>query len=81
MKNLVRRYVTAEQRNADETLITEDDVNEVKQDINSFKYELLNILRINGMMTGNAHHKEDSKCRRGALPKGKGRACERPLND
>ncbi|XP_069973432.1 transient receptor potential protein isoform X1 [Penaeus vannamei] len=59
MKNLVRRYVTAEQRNADETLITEDDVNEVKQDINSFKYELLNILRINGMMTGNAHHKED----------------------
>ncbi|XP_037772734.1 LOW QUALITY PROTEIN: transient-receptor-potential-like protein [Penaeus monodon] len=59
MKNLVRRYVTAEQRNMDEELITEDDVNEVKQDINSFKYELLNILRINGMMTGNAHHRED----------------------
>lgn len=69
MKNLVRRYVTAEQRNMDEELITEDDVNEVKQDINSFKYELLNILRINGMMTGNAHHREDSKCRIGTCAK------------
>ncbi|KAF2354684.1 Ion transport domain [Trinorchestia longiramus] len=60
MRNLVRRYVTAEQRKVEESEITEDDVNEIKQDINSFKYELLNILKINGMQTGTAHHKDDS---------------------
>ncbi|XP_018009599.1 transient receptor potential protein [Hyalella azteca] len=60
MRNLVRRYVTTEQRKVEESEITEDDVNEIKQDINSFKYELLNILKINGMQTGTAHHKDDT---------------------
>ena len=61
MRNLVRRYVTTVQRMIEESEITEDDVNEIKQDINSFKYEILNILKINGMQTGTAHHKDDSK--------------------
>ncbi|XP_068231132.1 transient receptor potential protein-like [Palaemon carinicauda] len=59
-RNLVRRYVTCEQRKNDESEITEDDVNEVKQDISSFKYELLNILKINGWTTGNKHLQENS---------------------
>lgn len=33
--------------------VTEDDVQEIKQDISSFRYELLEILRNNGMKTPN----------------------------
>lgn len=34
--------------------VTEDDVNEIKQDISSFRFELLDILRNNGMKCGDA---------------------------
>jgi len=59
MRNLVRRFVTKQQQEVEEQEINEDDVNEIKQDINSFKFEILNILKINGMKTGTAHQKED----------------------
>lgn len=49
MKLLVRRYVTAEQRKRDDFGITEDDVMEIRQDISSLRYELIDILRKNGM--------------------------------
>jgi transient receptor potential cation channel subfamily C len=49
MKSLVRRYITREQRIAEETgPVTEDDVKEIKQDIASFRFELLDLLRSNG---------------------------------
>ncbi|XP_060530179.1 transient receptor potential protein [Cylas formicarius] len=51
MRLLVRRYVTAEQRKRDDFRITEDDVMEIRQDISSLRYELINILRNNGMKT------------------------------
>ncbi|CAG9859793.1 unnamed protein product [Phyllotreta striolata] len=51
MKLLVRRYVTAEQRKRDDYGITEDDVMEIRQDISSLRYELIDILRKNGMKT------------------------------
>ncbi|KAG8179354.1 hypothetical protein JTE90_010251, partial [Oedothorax gibbosus] len=51
MRNLVRRYVTEEQRKADNQGVTEDDVNEIKQDISSFRYELTEILRTSGFNT------------------------------
>ncbi|KAL1509540.1 hypothetical protein ABEB36_004255 [Hypothenemus hampei] len=51
MKLLVRRYVTAEQRKRDDFGITEDDVMEIRQDISSLRYELIDILRKNGMNT------------------------------
>ncbi|VEN64479.1 unnamed protein product, partial [Callosobruchus maculatus] len=51
MKLLVRRYVTAEQRKRDEFGITEDDVMEIRQDISSLRFELIDILRKNGMQT------------------------------
>ncbi|CAG0922613.1 unnamed protein product [Notodromas monacha] len=54
MKNLVRRYVTQQQCKADKQGVTEDDVNEIKQDISSFRFELIEILRNSGMKTGNA---------------------------
>nr|XP_042899928.1 transient receptor potential protein-like [Parasteatoda tepidariorum] len=49
MKCLIRRYVTTQQRKAEETGVTEDDVNEVKQAVTSFRSELFSILKTNGM--------------------------------
>ncbi|GBP06445.1 Transient receptor potential-gamma protein [Eumeta japonica] len=46
MRNLVRRYVTVEQRKAESQGVTEDDVNEIKQDISAFRCELVEILKI-----------------------------------
>lgn len=52
MQLLVKRYVTIEtQRREDEYGITEDDVMEIRQDISSLRYELVDILRNNGMKT------------------------------
>ncbi|CAG9767035.1 unnamed protein product [Ceutorhynchus assimilis] len=51
MKLLVRRYVTSEQRKRDDFGITEDDVMEIRQDISTLRYELIDILRKNGMQT------------------------------
>ncbi len=38
MRNLVRRYVTQEQRKAENEGVTEDDVNEIKNDISAFRF-------------------------------------------
>lgn len=51
MHILVRRYVTGETRKRDESGITEDDVMEIRQDISTLRYELIDILRNNGMNT------------------------------
>lgn len=61
MKLLVKRFVTAEQRKRDDYGITEDDVMEIRQDISSMRYELIDILQQNGMKTPNLK-KADSKC-------------------
>lgn len=53
MRNLVRRYVTVEQRKAESQGVTEDDVNEIKQDISAFRCELVEILKGSGMNTSN----------------------------
>ncbi|XP_034662417.1 transient receptor potential protein [Drosophila subobscura] len=47
MKLLVRRFVTAEQRKRDDYGITEDDIIEVRQDISSLRFELLEIFTNN----------------------------------
>ncbi|XP_044748362.1 transient receptor potential-gamma protein isoform X2 [Coccinella septempunctata] len=54
MRNLVRRYVTVEQRKAENQGVTEDDVNEIKQDISAFRFELIEILKNSGMNTSTA---------------------------
>ncbi|XP_076044105.1 transient receptor potential-gamma protein-like isoform X10 [Oratosquilla oratoria] len=54
MRNLVRRYVTVEQRKAENQGVTEDDVNEIKQDISAFRCELVEILKNSGMNTSAA---------------------------
>lgn len=51
MRLLVRRYVTAEQRKTEEFGITEDDVMEIRQDISSMKFEMIDIFKRNGYKT------------------------------
>ncbi|XP_064637834.1 transient receptor potential-gamma protein-like isoform X2 [Lineus longissimus] len=51
MKDLIKRYIMAKQRRSEDQGVTEDDLNEIKQDISAFRYELLEILRNNGMKT------------------------------
>ena len=55
MKLLIRRYITAEQTKRDQYGITEDDVMEIRQDISTLRYELIDILHQNGMKTPNVN--------------------------
>ncbi|XP_076044385.1 transient receptor potential isoform X2 [Oratosquilla oratoria] len=73
MRLLVRRYITEQQRKADEKGVTEDDVNEVKQDISTFRYELIDILKNNGMNTSMVNTEDPTVVGK------KGRALERRL--
>lgn len=66
MKLLVRRYVCDEQRKRDDFGVTEDDVMEIRQDISSLKYELIDIFKTNGMKTPNVN-KDDSSGGRGEI--------------
>lgn len=61
MRLLVRRYITEMQRKADEKGVTEDDINEVKQDISTFRYELIDILKNNGMNTSMVNAEDSCK--------------------
>lgn len=61
MRLLVRRYVTAEQRKRDDFGITEDDVMEIRQDISTLRYELIDILRQNGMRTPNVDKQDAAR--------------------
>ncbi|RZF43157.1 hypothetical protein LSTR_LSTR013775, partial [Laodelphax striatellus] len=49
MRMLIKRYVVSEQRKRFNFGITEDDVMEVRQDISTLRYELIDIFRTNGM--------------------------------
>jgi len=60
MRLLVRRYITAEQRKRDDFGITEDDVMEIRQDISTLRFELIDILRQNGMRTPQIDPQETS---------------------
>lgn len=51
MKLLVRRFVCEEQRKRDDFGITEDDVMEIRQDISTLRYDLIDIFKQNGMKT------------------------------
>nr|QDR51031.1 Transient receptor potential-gamma protein [Manduca sexta] len=64
MRNLVRRYVTVQQRRAECGGVTEDDVNEIKQDVSAFRCELVEILRNSGMNTSTANAGAPGRARR-----------------
>lgn len=58
----MRRYITAEQRKRDDFGITEDDVMEIRQDISTLRFELIDILSLNGMKTPSVNQK-DVQCK------------------
>lgn len=67
MRSLVRRYITNEQRTAERQRgVTEDDCNEIKQDISALRYELIELLggRKNDGVTANIGRRGRQKERR-----------------
>ncbi|XP_050434366.1 transient-receptor-potential-like protein [Adelges cooleyi] len=53
MRALIWRYVSMKHRQSENEGVTEDDVNEIKTDINSMKYDFLELFRKNGMEVSN----------------------------
>ena len=49
IRDLIKRYIMARQRSQHTDGVTEDDLNEIKQDISTFRYELFETLRESGM--------------------------------
>lgn len=58
MRALVWRYVAAMHRRLDDSEVTEDDINEVKNDISTMRYEMLEIFEKSGMDVSSADRKE-----------------------
>ncbi|XP_026472025.1 transient-receptor-potential-like protein [Ctenocephalides felis] len=58
MRSLVWRYVSAMHRKCEECPVTEDDVNEIKSDISTMRYEILEVFERNGMDVSSAEKKE-----------------------
>jgi transient-receptor-potential-like protein len=61
MRSLVWRYVSAMHRKIEENPVTEDDINEVKGEITTMRYELLEVFEKNGMDVSSADRKEKSE--------------------
>jgi len=57
MRALIWRYMCTMQKNSIERAVTEDDVNEVKGDISSLRFELIDLFRDNGYDTSNCENK------------------------
>lgn len=47
IKEIVKRYIMRKQQRDMNAGVTEDDLNEIKQDISSFRFELLEIFKNN----------------------------------
>jgi transient-receptor-potential-like protein len=61
MRSLVWRYVSTMHRKMEESAVTEDDINEVKGEISSMRYEMLEVFERNGMDVSSADRKEKGK--------------------
>ncbi|KRJ98521.1 transient-receptor-potential-like protein isoform X1 [Drosophila yakuba] len=58
MRSLVWRYVAAMHRKFEDNPVSEDDINEVKSEINTMRYEMLEIFENSGMDVSSANKKE-----------------------
>uniref|UniRef100_A0A1I8P5H8 Transient receptor ion channel domain-containing protein n=1 Tax=Stomoxys calcitrans TaxID=35570 RepID=A0A1I8P5H8_STOCA len=58
MRSLVWRYVAAQHRKFEDNPVTEDDINEVKSEISTMRYEMLEIFENSGMDVTSAAKKE-----------------------
>lgn len=61
MRALIWRYISMKHREMDNIGVTEDDVNEIKSELGTIKYDFLEILRKNGMEVPSDHRKRTSK--------------------
>lgn len=61
MRSLVWRYVAAQHRKFEDNPVTEDDINEVKSEISTMRYEMLEIFENSGMDVTSAAKKEKRK--------------------
>lgn len=61
MHALVWRYVAAMHRKLDDSIVTEDDINEVKNDISTMRYEMLEIFEKSGMDVSSADRRNKSE--------------------
>ena len=57
-----------EQRKAENEGVTEDDVNEIKNDISAFRFELIEIMRSSGMNTASATGPSGKYCFQQGVP-------------
>lgn len=64
MRSLVWRYVAAQHRKFEDNPVTEDDINEVKSEISTMRYEMLEIFENSGMDVSSAAKKEKRKLKR-----------------
>uniref|UniRef100_A0A1A9V4N0 Transient receptor ion channel domain-containing protein n=1 Tax=Glossina austeni TaxID=7395 RepID=A0A1A9V4N0_GLOAU len=58
LRSLVWRYVAAQHRKFEDNPVTEDDINEVKSEISTMRYEMLEIFKNSGMDISSAIQKE-----------------------
>ncbi|KAH8299649.1 hypothetical protein KR044_004292 [Drosophila immigrans] len=61
MRSLVWRYVAAMHRKFENNPVTEDDINEVKSEISTMRYEMLEIFENSGLDVSSANKKEKRK--------------------
>lgn len=61
MRALIWRYISMKHREMENVGVTEDDVNEIKSDLSTMKYDFLEVLRKNGMEVPSDHRKKTSK--------------------
>ncbi|CAG0918283.1 unnamed protein product [Notodromas monacha] len=68
MRALVWRYIIQQQRSAEEREVTEDDISEVKNDISSFRCDMLEVFKSNGFAVDDIMKKESySVCRKSRI--------------
>ncbi|KAF6771841.1 hypothetical protein AHF37_08683 [Paragonimus kellicotti] len=64
MRELTKRYIMKKLRTSESDTVSTDDLNEIKGDISAFRFELLDILKANGMNIP-VVHRNANKLRRG----------------
>ncbi|XP_036364088.1 transient receptor potential-gamma protein-like isoform X1 [Octopus sinensis] len=60
IRKLISRYIMNKQRPQKDEIVSQDDVNELKQDISTFRFELMQVLNSNGFETPVIHQAKTS---------------------
>lgn len=61
IRALIWRYISMKHREMENMGVTEDDVNEIKSELSTMKYDFLEVLRKNGMEVPSDHRQKTSK--------------------